>query len=183
MKYVRVYSSTFLYHVSFPFYTPHLVPLQVLCSSSCAASPPNLQAGHMLTKQDGFFSHIHSHKGSQTILRTQTLCSSADEGCQMTNIYLILTHLPSGEQSTDLGANISYSHVERRRKGRTCEDISATTIRLIVCTDSDLVTYGMKLEGMVMSLATANVHIQAMALYVRNIPLNKRHLQAQSIIV
>lgn len=126
MKYVRAYSSTFLYHASFPFYTPCLVPLQVLCSSSCAASPPNLQAGHMLTKQDGFFSHVQSHKGSQTILRTQTLCSSADEGCQMTNIYLILTHLPSGEQSTDLGANISYSHMERRRKGRTCEDISAT---------------------------------------------------------
>lgn len=41
----------------------------------------------------------------------------------------------------------------------------------------------MKLEGMVMSLATANVHIQAMALYVRNIPLNKRRLQAQPIIV
>lgn len=41
----------------------------------------------------------------------------------------------------------------------------------------------MKLEGIVMSLAMANIHIQAMALHVRNIPLNERHLQAQPIIL
>lgn len=47
-------------------------------------------------------------------------------------------------------------------------------IRFITYTDSNLVISEIKLEGIVKIIATASVHIQAMALSISNGALNKR---------
>lgn len=46
-------------------------------------------------------------------------------------------------------------------------------IRLITYTYNNLIISEIKIEGIAKTLAIANIHIQAMALCVRNAPLNK----------
>lgn len=56
-------------------------------------------------------------------------------------------------------------------------------IRIITYTNSNLVISEIKLEGIVKIVAIVNIPIQAMALCVRNAPLNKGQSRTQSILV
>lgn len=54
---------------------------------------------------------------------------------------------------------------------------------VVIRTDRELVIPEIKLDDIVKILASANIHIQAMALCIRNAPLNKGQSQTQSILV